>query len=63
MHTNPVIQYSLTVLGSCGALIIFFLLFLYICSDVLIQMFLLTCCSCIQLYWFCDNTVCILQAH
>lgn len=28
MHTNPVIQYSLTVLGSCGALIFFFCLFL-----------------------------------
>lgn len=64
MHTNPVIQYFLTVLESCGALIfLYFNFFIYICSDVLIEMFLFTCCSCIQLYWFCDNTVCILQAQ
>lgn len=29
MHTNPIIQYFLTDLGSCGGLIIFFSIFLF----------------------------------
>lgn len=39
MHTNPVIQYSLTVLGSCGALIYFFFLFVFTFSSISVQMY------------------------